>query len=262
MTHSTLREPLEAPELIELRKQLGLIDRREAIRRVTFVLGGIALVGGSSLLDGCRPPDADTPATAEAFTDADVAFLEEVADTILPATSTPGAKAAKTGAFMALMVTDAYSATNQRIFRDGMRALDAAARTAHGVTFASATPAQRLAILERFDREQRAHSRARENATRRKRGLAPLPPDRPDVESPDRPVIPPVGAANAVVPQAVEITADTPPHFFRLMKELALLGYFTSEIGCTQAQRYIESPGRFDPCVPLEPGGKSWAPHA
>jgi hypothetical protein len=47
-----------------------------------------------------------------------------------------------------------------------------------------------------------------------------------------------------------------------MMKELALLGYFTSEIGYTRAMRYIESPGRFDPCVPHAPGDKSWAPHA
>src|SRR6266480_2493613 len=43
---------------------------------------------------------------------------------------------------------------------------------------------------------------------------------------------------------------------------LALLGYFTSEPGATQAQRYVESPGRFDPCIPYTPGEKAWAPHA
>ena len=48
-------------------------------------------------------------------------------------------------------------------------------------------------------------------------------------------------------------SGDEPPHYFRMMKELALLGYFTSEIGCMQAQRYVESPGRFDPCVPYRP---------
>jgi hypothetical protein len=61
---------------------------------------------------------------------------------------------------------------------------------------------------------------------------------------------------------ATAITADAPPHYFRMMKELALLGYFTSEIGYTQAMRYIESPGRFDPCVPYTAGEKAWAPHA
>jgi hypothetical protein len=47
-----------------------------------------------------------------------------------------------------------------------------------------------------------------------------------------------------------------------MMKELALLGYFTSEIGCTKAMRYVESPGRFDPCAPYTPGETAWAPHA
>ena len=55
---------------------------------------------------------------------------------------------------------------------------------------------------------------------------------------------------------------EDPTHYFRMIKELSLLGYFTSEIGYTKAMRYIESPGRFDPCVPLAPGETSWASHA
>ena len=47
-----------------------------------------------------------------------------------------------------------------------------------------------------------------------------------------------------------------------MMKELSLLGYFTSEIGATQALRYVESPGRYDPCIPYKPGEKEWASHA
>ena len=61
---------------------------------------------------------------------------------------------------------------------------------------------------------------------------------------------------------ATAITEDPPSHYFRMMKELAMLGYFTSEIGCTQAQRYIETPGRYDPSVDYHPGDKAWAPHA
>jgi hypothetical protein len=40
------------------------------------------------------------------------------------------------------------------------------------------------------------------------------------------------------------------PHYFRLMKELTLLGYFTSEIGSTQALRYLEVPGSFNGDAP------------
>ena len=50
-----------------------------------------------------------------------------------------------------------------------------------------------------------------------------------------------------------------PPHYFRMMKELTLLGYFTSEIGCTQARRYVETPGSYNGCVPYKKGDKAFA---
>jgi hypothetical protein len=50
-----------------------------------------------------------------------------------------------------------------------------------------------------------------------------------------------------------------PKPYFRLMKELTLLGYFTSEIGCTQARRYIETPGKYEACIPYKKGDKAWA---
>jgi hypothetical protein len=198
------------------------IDRREAIRRVSALLGGVTLVSESALLAGCRPDH--TPGGgpgAVRFSTDDIAFLDEVADTILPETGTPGAKAAKVGAFMALMVVDTYYEPDQKVFRDGMKQLDDACRQANNVSFLDATGPQRLSLLEQLDREQKAYMDKRE-------------------------------AAND----------DTPAHYFRMMKELTLLGYFTSEIGYTKAMRYAESPGRFDPCAPYTPGETIWAPHA
>jgi hypothetical protein len=230
---------------------LQMMDRREAIRRVTALLGGVTLVGGDALLAGCarvRTAGADVAANA-LFSAADIAFLDEVAETILPETTTPGAKAVQAGTFMALMVTDSYDARNQQIFREGMRAVDEASRKAHNVSFMSATPQQRLAVLEAIDREQKAYSDARREAMRA-RSMAYLTDQRKEA------------APGADVGAATAVTTDPPAHYFRMMKELALLGYFTSEIGCTQAQRYVEAPGRFDPCVPYEPGEKTWAPHA
>jgi hypothetical protein len=197
------------------------IRRREAIARVTAILGGITLVGGSALLTACRDDAARGAAAtggAGTFSPADVAFLDEVAETILPETGTPGAKAAKVGAFMALMVTDTYDDREQAAFRAGMDRLEEACRQAHGVGFLKATPAQRLTLLEGLDREQHAASRT--------------------------------------------AARDDLPHYFRMMKELTLLGYFTSEIGYTMAMRYVESPGRFDPCVPHRAGETAWAQHA
>jgi hypothetical protein len=193
----------------------NVIDRREAIRRVTALLGGIAFVGGTGLLEASerlQPRARVARQGVGQFTQQDVALLDEIAETILPETKTPGAKAAQVGAFMALMVADTYTERNQQVFRDGMQQLN-------GASFMASTPAQRLTLLEQLDREQKTYMDAR-------RGN------------------------------------DTPPHFFRMMKELTLLGYFTSEIGCTQAQRYIEAPGAFEPCVPYTPGERAWAGHA
>jgi len=48
-------------------------------------------------------------------------------------------------------------------------------------------------------------------------------------------------------------------YFFITARDLTLLGYYASEIGCTQAREYILVPGRYDGSAPLKPGQKSWA---
>lgn len=199
------------------------IDRREAVKRVSFMLGGLALVGSSSgLLTACSNADRKAVATAGSagtFNADDIAFLDEVSDTILPTTAkSPGAKAAQTGAFMALMVTDTYSPEDQKIFRDGMVALNDASKKANGgATFMAATPEQRTALLTALDKEQFDFQKVKK---------------------------------------------DQPQHYFRMMKELSMLGFFTSEIGYTKAMRYKESPGPFQPCVPYTKGETQWASHA
>ena len=268
----------------------GVIGRREAITRVGALLGGISFVGGSALLTACEKA-GNRERTAAAgkgvgkFSTDDIAFLDEVADTILPTTSTPGAKAAKTGAFMALMVTDTYEDKDADTFRDGMKKLDDASQKMHKTSFMKATPQQRLALLEQIDREAKQYMDARQAAQMaRAKSAAPATAAKADtgkggksdtakkqVASAEAPgnkaeaQLPDQRSENAIGGEsnpAPAITADAPDHYFRMMKELAMLGYFTSEIGYTQAMRYVESPGRYDPCVPYQPGEKSWAPHA
>ncbi len=120
-------------------EQLQLINRREAIRRVSALLGGVAFVGGNSLLAAVENANSAVEETLGKFSAQDVAYLDEIAEAILPATKTPGAKAAKTGAFMALIVTDCYSPAEQKVFLDGMRTVDEAMRKANSVSFMAAT---------------------------------------------------------------------------------------------------------------------------
>lgn len=192
------------------------LTRREAIKRVGAMFGGVALVGQAGLLEA--RPGLESGPVGGLLTANEMALLDEVAETMLPETGTPGAKAAGVGSFMALMVADSYSPDEQRIFRDGLRTIDRECAGMHGHPFLSATPAERLGLLERVDREQYDYMQTHED--------------------------------------------DGAVHYFRMMKELALLGYFTSEIGYKQAMRYVETPGRFEPCVPYSPGDKAWASHA
>jgi len=48
-------------------------------------------------------------------------------------------------------------------------------------------------------------------------------------------------------------------HWFRTLKELTLLGYYTSEIGATQELRHVAVPERFEGCVPFTQIGRTWA---
>lgn len=194
-----------------------LLTRREALRRVAAVLGGTALIGQAAFLAGCSTNVAVSRTGAALFVPSDVALLDEIADTILPDTATPGAKAAGVGPFIVTMVADTYGRAQQRLFRDGLASIDRECRRDHGAGFIEATPQQRLALLERLDREQFA------GGGFDRRGQI---------------------------------------HYFRLIKELTLLGYFTSEIGYTRALRYAETPGRYEPCVEYRPGDKAWASHA
>jgi len=50
-----------------------------------------------------------------------------------------------------------------------------------------------------------------------------------------------------------------PTHYFQVLKELTLLGYFTSEPGATKALRYVPVPGKFEGCIPYKKGDKAWA---
>jgi Gluconate 2-dehydrogenase subunit 3 len=224
-----------------------LISRREAILRMSVLLGGVALIGSGALISGCKAEKTGT--VGAPFTADDIAYLDEIADTILPTTSTPGAKAAKTGAFMALMVTDTYHEDDDKTFREGMRKLDDLSKQKNGgASFMKATPAQRLALLQELDKEQHDYSE-KQRAEGRKKSDAVISSASQQ------------NAPEAKINPATQMS-DPPTKYFRMMKELALLGYFTSEIGATQALQYVESPGRYDPCVPYKAGDRDWASHA
>lgn len=189
-----------------------MMNRRDAIKAVSVIMGG-TVVGANAFLTGCSV-EKEKPVN-ELFTESDVALMDQIGETIIPTTDTPGAKAVGIGGFIAMMVLDCYEEKDQKAFTDGLSKFKVDFDDKHGGSFQKASLDIRTAFLNDLDKQQREHTQAKQ--------------------------------------------ADEASHYFKMMKELTLLGYFTSEIGCTQARRYVETPGRYEACIDYKKGDKVWA---
>src|SRR5689334_15590161 len=130
------------------------MERREAVKYISLLLGG-AVVGGTSFLTGCK---SETGSHKE-FTPEDIAYLNEIGETILPTTSTPGAKAANVGQFMTVMVNDCYEAGDQTAFHEGLGKLNDASKKKFNSGFMDITPQQRHELLVGLDKEAKDYQK-------------------------------------------------------------------------------------------------------
>ena len=127
------------------------MDRRELLRLIAVATGG-AVIGSEFFLAGCKNPDAGTVGSVS-FSEDNIKFLDEIAETILPKTNTPGAKEAEVGKFMTIMVNDCYTEEEQKTFHEGMKKLDDACAKMHGHSFMKAETAHRKELLTSLDNE-------------------------------------------------------------------------------------------------------------
>lgn len=173
--------------------------------------GAITASTWAAVVTGCQRPGKIT-----SFTEEDtVSLLSEVAETIIPETDTPGAKAAGVGPFIAMMLQECYEEEDQKLVLDGLAALNKRSKDELGDIFTGLSPENRAALLTTIDKE-------RIDYNKKKKG-------------------------------------DDPPHYFTLIKELTVTGYFTSEPGATQALQYVPVPGKYEGCIPFNEGDKVWA---
>lgn len=186
------------------------MNRREALSATALLLGG-TIIGAKSLLS-CTPREAKQ----FTFDPDEINFLDEIAETILPATpDSPGAKEAKLGEFIKIMVTDCYEPANQKIFTEGVQTINERSNKEHGNDFVKLSSDQKHALLVSLDHEAKKYQ--------------------------------------------AEKKEDQPAHYFTLIKQLTIYGYFTSQPGATKALRYVPVPGRYDGCIPYKKGEKAWA---
>ncbi len=207
-----------------------MMNRRDALGKVALMLGAAVsvptlLACDRSAKEGAAvASEAAKVASSFALTDSQRNIVAEVAEHIIPKTTTVGAKDVGVPAFIELMLKDCYKPLEHESFMEGIKALEEA-------KFSTLAPAAQIEALKKLETETIAEMERR-NVEQVKVG------DNVDKEAMDK--------AEKGVP------------FWRLMKELTLLGYFTSEKGLTQSFDYQPIPGEFK-ATKLAPGQKAYA---
>ncbi|HLK98362.1 MAG TPA: gluconate 2-dehydrogenase subunit 3 family protein [Hymenobacter sp.] len=209
------------------------MNRRDALMRVAMLAGATMTL--PALADTLEASAAQRTLTGKPvfFTADQDATVAELADTIIPTTSTPGAKAAKVNEIIDVMLKDCYKEADQKRFLEGLAQTNKLSQDAYGKAFAQLDPTQRIEIVKKLEADAKQQKSQMVNMQT-------------------------AGAqADAQMPTKGKTERYSP--FFTILKDLTLTGYFTSEIGATQALEYVAVPGRYDGCVPLKKGQKAWA---
>jgi len=203
------------------------MNRRELLKMIAVLTGG-AVVGGDVFLLGCKTETK----TAAGFSKNIIALLNKVGETIIPTTSTPGAKAAMVGEFMQVIVTDCYTQKEQDAFMKGIAELDRASDQINGKKFMDCSPQQRHDLLVSLEKDAKEFNKQKEER------------EKPLKETAEK--------------QKKEFISD-PPHYYTMIKQLTLWGYFSSEIGAKTALRHNPIPGKYDGAYPYKKGDKAWS---
>lgn len=196
------------------------MTRRQALQAVAVLLGGAVSSSVVGAVLGCgrrrEVGSAWLPRTLSAEQDR---LVTAIAETILPATDTPGAEAAGVNRFIDLLLSDWLDAEERDGFLAGLADFAAGCEERAGSSFLDLDAGERLAALAPLDEEAAEVRRAATAA-----GLREI---------------------------------EEPP-FFLTMKEWTLAGYYTSEIGMTRELQHLKVAGSHAGCVPLAEVGRSW----
>jgi len=210
------------------------MNRREALQRVAMILGG-SIVGANLFLEGCTQPASKS---VEGLFDAKmIDRIGDLADAILPPTSTPGAKEAGVGNFIPVFVRDCYTEKQQKAIVDGLAKLDKTSKDLKGKDFASLTLDEKTEVADKLYKESEEYNgqrweRIKDEVEKNKTKQNELV--KPDVDY-------------------------EPEHWFHLFRQMTLTGYFNSELGLTKALRYVKIPGKYDGDYPYKKGDKAFA---
>lgn len=199
------------------------MNRREAIQKAALALGyAISAPTLMGVLNGCKasPELAYKPVF---FNNDQALIVSELAEIILPKTSTPGAKDVGVPGFIDSLLKDVYTKPEQDEFLKGIAEFDEDARKTYGDSFVKCDHADQVALVKKHHDTAIASSKGGGVTGWWNLGGA----------------------------------AEKP--FILKIKELTIVGFFTSQPGATEVLQYNPVPGPYKGCVPLAEVGKAWA---
>lgn len=212
------------------------LDRREAIQRVAMLLG--ASLAAPSIRVLTRATEAASNSAAwspQALSATQLEQVATIAEHIIPRTDTPGARDAGVQRFVDDLLTDHYRAPERSRFLAGLQGVDVRARRSHKKSFVATTHAQQVAILTQMDKEAYpAQGAIAQQETKQQ------PPPRDPIVGPGS-----GGSGSLAQPTAADVDGATEEvrtelasgWFWRRLKEITLVGYYTSKPGATQELR-------------------------
>jgi Gluconate 2-dehydrogenase subunit 3 len=122
------------------------ISRRDAIKRAALMLGGTII-----LPDILKAWDNSPLSEQMRLTLNQEDTLAEICETIIPTTTTPGAKAAGVPRFVQRLISDCSSKEDQKVFREGLDMVEALAQRMGNPSFVKATPEKRIEVLKEVE---------------------------------------------------------------------------------------------------------------
>lgn len=125
-----------------------MLNRRDTLRGLALTVGAAATgwAGTAAAMTALSwTPTALTPEQAQ--------ILDVVAELIIPATDTPGAREAGVPQFIDRAMANYCETWQVEQLTGGLARMDADAKAAHGRLFVSLTPEQQVTILSVYDRE-------------------------------------------------------------------------------------------------------------
>lgn len=189
------------------------MNRRKAISNILLLTAaGTSVISVIKLVTPTQAPDL-TKLRSQAD------LITEIAETIIPATNTPGAKAANVTPFIIAMIESCTPQKQQIRFLEGLQDINHYAQKKFNRHFLDCTTDEKKKVVDHFEKRDRPFKGTAGKVSKRLFGES----------------------------------------FFTTMKAYTVYGYCNSMLGVTQGMAYDHVPGKYEGCMPLTKGQRCWA---